>query len=270
MFIKNKYKLIFIYFLIVLESIFLSNTFSSTLEQKGLEIARRMEKANESYIGELSITKMILIDAYGNKIVRNLRGKSLEVKGDGDKSLSIFMNPQDVKGTKMLTWSHKHKDNDQWLYLPALRRVKRISSRNKSASFMGSEFTYEDLGSQEIEKYKFKFVKLDTLKNFPGINFEVIEKIPKNKSGYSKQRLWVHPKYHSPVKVEYYDRKKELLKIAQMTNFNSFNVNGKNFWRSGKIHMKNVQTRKESIFEWVKRKLGVKLKSADFDKQSLK
>ncbi|KPA13201.1 secreted protein containing DUF1329 [Candidatus Magnetomorum sp. HK-1] len=267
---KNNHKFLFIIILIILGCIFSPYSFSKTPEQKGLDIAKRMEKANESYIGELSITKMILIDAYNNKIVRNLQGKVLEVINDGDKSLSIFMNPQDVKGTKMLTWSHKHQDNDQWLYLPAVRRVKRISSKNKSASFMGSEFTYEDLGGQEIEKFNFRFVKYDELKDFPGVTFEVLEKTAKNKSGYSKQILWIHPKYNNPVKVEYYDRKKELLKVAQMTNFKSFDVKGKTFWRSEKIHMKNVQTRKESIFEWVKRKLGVSLNPVDFDKHSLK
>ena len=76
--------------------------------------------------------KMILKNRAGNTSVRTIRTKTLEVSGDGDKSLSIFDEPADVKGTAMLTYSHGLEPDDQWLYLPAIKRVKRISSRNKS------------------------------------------------------------------------------------------------------------------------------------------
>ncbi|HIN59600.1 MAG TPA: outer membrane lipoprotein-sorting protein, partial [Gammaproteobacteria bacterium] len=77
--------------------------------------------------------------------------RSLEVAGDGDKSLTIFSYPADIKGTVFLSHTHPTRPDEQWLYLPALKRIKRISSSNKSGPFMGSEFAYEDLASQEIE-----------------------------------------------------------------------------------------------------------------------
>ena len=95
---------------------------------------------------------MTLKNRAGKTSRRIIRIKTLESKGDGDKSLSLFDEPADVKGTSMLTYSHGLKPDDQWLYLPALKRVKRINSRNKSGPFMGSEFAFEDLGSQEVEK----------------------------------------------------------------------------------------------------------------------
>ena len=128
---------------------------------------------------------------------------------------------------------------------------------------MASEFSYEDLGSQEIEKYDFKLLKEDDKQ-------WVLERVPKDKSGYSKMILYVDKKYLSAVKVEYFDRKGELLKVANSTDWKKFNVNKKNLWRANKIHMKNVQTRKESIFSWVNRKIGVNHPERLFRKSALK
>ncbi len=242
-------------------------SFGATPQEKGLEIAKKMQAANNGFQGEESTMEMVLIDAYGAKTTRLMKGLVMEVEGDGDKSISIFLNPKDVKGTKMLTHTHKEGDDDQWLYLPTVRRVKRITSSNKSSSFMGSEFSYEDLGSQEIEKYNYKWlkdIKVDGMKGW------LLERVPKTKSGYSKMVMKVVEKYMNPVQVEYYDRKAELLKVAEFSNFKEFKVGNKKMWRSNKIHMKNVQTKKESIFEWKDRKLAVKHKSRDFNKSSLK
>ena len=236
--------------------------------KKGLRIANEAEQKNNGFIGEVSDLEMILIDAYGSRITRKMQGKVLEVSDDGDKSLNIFLNPTDVKGTKMLTWSHKTKDDKQWLYLPSLRRVKKISSKNKSSSFMGSEFSYEDIGSQEVEKYNFSYVKLGKSKSGEEVHF--IERIPKSKSGYSKQIIQLSTKHLNAVYIEYYDRKNELLKVADVQDFKTYKVKGKSIYRASQIHMKNLQTKKESIFKWSNRKLGVKLKSSLFTKRAMK
>ena len=99
-----------------------------------------------------------LINAHGDVTKRKMVMEVLEGTDDGDKSRSVFEWPADVKGTKLLTWTHKKGDDDRWLYLPAVKRVKRISSSNKSGSFMGSEFAYEDFSSQEVEKYTYKLL----------------------------------------------------------------------------------------------------------------
>lgn len=234
---------------------------------KGMEIALKMKKASDGFIGEESSMKMVLIDAYKAKAVREMEGKILEIEGDGDKSLSTFLNPKDVKGTKMLTWSHKEEDDDQWLYLPVSKRLRRISSRSKSSSFMGSEFSYEDLGSQEIEKYNFEFIKEDKLNNE---TIWVLNRYPKSKSGYSKQVLYVSQSKLHPLKIEYFDRKDELLKVAQFSEYKEYEINNKKMYRAGQIHMVNVQTKKESIFTWESRKLGVQHSDRVFDKNTLK
>lgn len=258
-------------FLIIVFALF-SATFATSVtpkkagltpEQAGLAIAKKMEKTNEGFVGEESEMELILIDAKGTRVTRVLKGMTKEVSGDGDKSISIFLNPRDVKGTKMLTHSHKVGDDDQWLFLPSLRKVKRISSRSKSSSFMASEFSYEDLGSQEIDKYNFKL-----LKKIKG--GWILERIPKEKSGYSKMKTYISKKYMSAVKVEYYDRKNELLKVAKFSDWKKYKVGKKTLWRASKIHMKNVQTKKESIFTWKKRKIGVNHANRLFRKSALK
>ena len=102
---------------------------------------------------------MVLRNKQGQESRRQLHIKVLEVADDGDKSLTVFDEPRDVKGTALLTHAHKQEADDQWLYLPALKRVKRISSSNKSGSFMGSEFAYEDMSAQEVEKFTYRYLR---------------------------------------------------------------------------------------------------------------
>ncbi len=164
----------------------------------------------------------------------------------------------------MLTWSHKVGSDDQWLYLPALKRVKRISSSSRTGSFMGSEFSYEDLGSDEIEKYTYKFLNDGTVEERP---VWVIQRIPVDKkSGYSKQIVYSDKTYKNPLKIEYFDRKGELLKTSTFSLYKKY----KNFWRPGRIRMINHQTKKESVLDWENRKLGQKLDSRAFHKNALK
>lgn len=225
---------------------------------------KKADTVNSGFLGESSDMEMLLINAHGDKVERKMKSKVKETKSDGDKSIITFMWPADVKGTKMLTWTHKKGNDDQWLYLPALKRVKRITSRNKTGSFMGSEFSYEDLGSQEVEKYTYKFMKDDQLNKRP---VSVIERVSTDKnSGYSKQIVYMDNEYQNATKIEYFDRKGELLKIALFTEFTK---HGK-FWRAHKIDMKNVQTKKQSILSWKNRKLNQKFSDSKFNQNRLK
>ena len=232
--------------------------------EKGLEIMKKSDKANEGFLGESSEMHMTLINAHGDKVERKMKSKVKETKADGDKSIITFLWPADVKGTKMLTWTHKNSNDDQWLYLPALKRVKRITSRNKTGSFMGSEFSYEDLGSQEVEKYTYNYVKDSKTK---GRKVWIIERVSTDKnSGYSKQVVYLDKEYQNALKIEYFDRKGELLKVADFSDWKKL---GK-FWRSHKIDMKNKQTKKSSILEWKNRKLNEKFNDREFNKNKLK
>jgi hypothetical protein len=237
---------------------------AETPEEKGFRLAKENEKANTGFVGELALLKMILINAHGDKTTRKMKSYIKERDNEGDYSINEFLWPADVKGTKLLTHAYKEKDDDQWLYMPAIKRVKRISSRNKSGSFMGSEFSYEDMGSQEPEKFTYKFIKQGKMGKHP---VAVVERYPKDKnSAYSKQVTYEDTDRHVILKVEYFDRKGELLKVASFSNVKKV---FKDMYRAHKIHMKNVQTKKESILTWSKRKLGAKLPDSKFQSTKL-
>jgi len=128
-----------------------------------LAIAREMDRRDSGWKDQRANLVMTLRNRQGQESRRELRISTLEVDGDGDKSLTLFDSPRDVKGTAFLSFTHATEPDDQWLYLPALKRVKRISSRNKSGSFMGSEFAYEDLSSQEVDKFRYKWLRDEAL-----------------------------------------------------------------------------------------------------------
>ena len=208
---------------------------------------------------------MILKNKHGDTSQRTLRLQTLEVAGDGDKSLTIFDNPRDIKGTAFLSHTHALKPDDQWLYLPALKRIKRISSSNKSGPFVGSEFAYEDLTSQEVEKYTYKWLRDE---NLDGHDVFVSERYPQyENSGYTRQIVWTDKTMYQALKVEYYDRKNTLLKTLVLSDHQQYL--GK-YWRPSRMVMTNHQTGKETILLWENYNFGNGLSDRDFDRNTLK
>lgn len=232
-------------------------------EQRGLEVAQKVDKANAGFKSEKGELSMQLINAHGDVTNRKLTIEVLEGSDDGDKSRSTFTWPADVKGTRLLTWAHKKGDDDQWLYLPAIKRVKRIASSNKSGSFMGSEFSYEDFGSQEVEKYTYKLIEEP---KYEGRDVWLLERYPVDgSSGYTRQVLWMDKEYKLPVRIDYYDRKRELLKTAVFSEHKKYGSQ----YRSNKVEMSNVQTKKRSIITWTERRLDVDLQANLFKSEGL-
>lgn len=234
-------------------------------EDKGKAIFVEADNRDKGWVDMTSDMKMILKTADGQESARNLRIKSFEMKDDGDKSLTIFDEPADVRGTAMLTFSHKPPTTDeQWLFLPALKRTKRISSSNKSGPFMGSEFAYEDLSSQEVSKYTYKYLKDEKI---DGIDNFVVEKHPVDQtSGYSKQVVWMEKERYVPTKIDYYDRKDSLLKTLVSKDYKQFA--GK-YWRAEHLNMENHQSKKATGLEWTNIKFGVGLSEGEFNQKAL-
>jgi len=233
-------------------------------EQKGLAIAREM-KARESGFGNYTADmKMVLISVSGKETIRQLRVTTREVTDDGDQSIAVFDSPADVKGTAFLTHTHISRDDDQWLYLPALKRVKRISPSNKTAPFMGSEFSYEDLTSYEVENYTYKYIGDEQL---DGVACYLLDRFPVNEfSGYSRQRVWVEKERYLALKIEYYNKKNEKLKTLQSKQFNRY-LN--KYWFAHEMQMQNHQSGKSSMLYWQDYRFQQPLRATDFDPGSL-
>jgi len=237
---------------------------AETAEEKGLAIAIEMDKRDEGFGDSTAEMKMILRNRKGEESIRKIRNRTLEVIGDGDKSMSIFDTPADVKGTASLTYSHALKPDEQWLYLPALKRTKRISSKNKSGPFMGSEFAFEDISSQEVDKYTYKYINEEII---DGIDTFVLERYPAYKySGYTKQVVWIDKERYIPIKMDFYDRKSALLKTLLMNDYNQY-LN--QYWRAHVMEVNNHQTGKSTRLEWTDWKFQTGLGDADFRKNVL-
>ncbi len=238
---------------------------AQSAEEKGLEIAKAADARDSGWGSLRAQMEMILENRAGKTSTRKIETRQLEVTGDGDKSLSLFKEPRDVAGTAMLTFSHGLEPDDQWLYLPAIKRVKRISSKNRSGPFMGSEFAFEDLGSQEIEKYTYKYLRDEPCGE--GMECTVTERYPAyENSGYTRMVVWTDKAEYRTVKVEYYDRKNSLLKTLTQSGFKEY----AGYWRADTFRMENHQTGKKTILHWNNYEFGVGLDDRDFNKNALK
>lgn len=237
---------------------------AQTAEEKGLSIAQESKKRNLGWGDSQSEMIMILRNKKGQEVVRQMRNKSLEVKDDGDKALTIFDTPLDVKGTAFLSFSHIEGQDDQWLYLPALKRVKRIASRNKSGPFLGSEFAFEDLSSFEVEKNTYRYLRDE---EHQGMNCFVVEMRPKDKySGYTRMNVWIDQQHYRVQKIDFFDRRDTLLKTLSISDYKLYKDK---FWRADKQFMVNHKTGKSTDIEIRNLAFDVGLSDSDFNQNRL-
>lgn len=232
---------------------------------KGLAVATEMDARDAGFENFTATMKMVLANRQGQSSERDLRVRTLEVEADGDKSLIIFDSPRDVKGTAFLSFSHATGSDDQWLYLPALKRVKRIASNNKSGPFMGSEFAYEDISSQEIEKYEYRYLREEDAN---GLSCHVIERYPLDKnSGYRRQIVWIDQEEFRIQRVVFHDRKDSLLKTLE---YDGYRLYAESHWRPDLMRVENHQTGKSTELLWSDYAFKTDLNDGDFDKNALK
>lgn len=239
---------------------------AGALEDKGLAIVIEKDRRDTGWSDYQLEMTMILTTRREEETRRELRAKFLEVPDNGEKSLMIFDTPKDVKGTAFLSITHKKGDDDQWLYLPALKRIKRISSRDKTSPFMGSEFSYEDIASQEIEKYTYKWIREEV---YDGRECFVVEYYPVDKeySGYTRLVNWIDKSEYRTQKVEYYDRKGQFLKTLTLKGYGKYLDK---YWRAGEMNMVNRQTGKSTQLILKNYEFRTGLKDSDFNRENLK
>ena len=242
-----------------------SPAFSISSQEQGTQISQEMIHRDSGWVDHIADMKMYLRNQQGEESIRELKIKTLEQERDGDKSLTIFNQPRDVKGTAFLSFSHPVKDDDQWLFLPALKRVKRISSSNKSGPFMGSEFAFEDLSSFEIEKYTYNYLGDETIS---GIESFKVEQYPVDQnSGYTRRIVWVDKAEYRVQKIDFYDRKNTLLKTLSYLEYQNYLGQ---YWRADTMNMENHQNGKTTALQWSNYQFKVGLNSSDFKKNALK
>ena len=179
---------------------------------------------------------MTLINSRGDQRERQIK-QFIKDFGDEEKKIMFFLSPADVRDTSFMNWSfdQEGRDDDQWIYLPALKRVKRISSDSKSDYFMGSDFTYDDLGDRHPSKDDHRLLREEPLN---GESCYVVESVPKDPDYmYSKTVSWIVKDKWIGLKREFYDEDGDLLKVLTVKSYDE--IDG--YWVLLHFEMHDVQ-----------------------------
>ena len=247
---------------IILSAILLLSV-SLCADPKGEEIARKNSNLPESK-DSYSISVMTLINSRGEKKIRRLKSYSKDGK-DGRNSFVEFLEPADVKGTRFLTIGHDVGDDEQRLYLPALGKVRRISSSKKGGSFMGSDLNYFDMEDHGYDDFTYRYVKDEV---YSGMDCYVIEMYPKDENApYSKQIAWISKENFFSYKIECYSKKSgsPLMKIIVFLDVKNYS----GVLIPGKIVVDHKLDNHKTLMQTLEQKVNVGISDSIFTVQNL-
>ena len=212
----------------------------------GRQIAEYSDRYDQGWLDEVTQGAMTLFDARGDSVERKVTWLVLEKTEEGNKSIVRFLSPAEVKGVSALTHEHPQGTDDNWLYLPASRRVRRISGANKTASFQGTEFTYEDLSNLEVHKYDWKYLGEGSLqRDGEKVDAHKVEARPNYRStGYSRLVVWINEESWRREQIDFYDKADQHLKTLVSSDWKL--LHGR-FWRAMRGEVENVQTKKRTV-----------------------
>ena len=233
-----------------------SMVFSMTGDELSVLMDNRKSPADISSDMNMEITSK-----KGRK--RTLKVKSIS-KDNSEKQILWFLSPADDKGIAYLKIEHKNKDDEIRLWLPAFKKIRRISAKKKADSFMGSDLSYEDMTSRQIEDYNFTIIKEDNINNQ---DCYVMKSEPKKgiKSEYSKHLTWVTKDKYLPVKEESYDNENKLLKAKSFkyVNLNSFDL-------VSEIFVENMQKKTNTLLKLSNLRVNTNVKDNLFQEKNMK
>ncbi len=248
--------------LVTVAIVLLVASFSVSAQLTGREI---VDKAYNLPTGDdqTSVLTMTLINKSGQTRVRKIQQFTKDL-GDTEKSIMFFLSPADVKNTSFMNWSYdSDKADDQWIYLPALKKVKRISSDSKSDYFMGSDFTYDDLGDRKLDADVHKLLREETV---DGVECYVVESVSKDEDYmYSKTVTWIRKSNFVGLKKEFYDEDEELLKTLSIKNLKE--IDG--IWVITRSEMENVQKNHKTTMELSSIKINTGVPASKFTERMM-
>lgn len=212
----------------------------------GLALAKYTDSFDSGWVDEVMQGRMTLFDVGGDSVERRFSRMVLERHKDGDKLIIRFLAPAEIKGVSALTFENPGSSDDNWLYLPSTKRVRRISGANNTSSFQGTEFTYEDLSSLDPSEYEWRFVKETELERGDEKTavYQLSARPTYKDTGYSRLTVYVNKKTWAQERIEYYDKPGKLLKTRESSEWTQYHDR---FWRSHHIEMTNHQTGKRTL-----------------------
>lgn len=228
-------------------------------DPNGKDIFQKQKDMDKGYHDDSSTGKMAIVSSSGQQTIREFTYSSLEETGsEGQKSMIKITAPSDMAGIGLLSYQNIGREDDQWLYMPAMKKTKRISGSSQSGNFLGSDITYEDLSPWAIDDYDFKFVKSEACGD---ATCSVVEMTPKKESQYSKNVAWVRMDNYRTTKMDLFDKKGNHFKTVLFENYQK--INGK-YWKPYKITMKDLSKNRYTTMDFSKIEVGKGLKAADF------
>lgn len=226
-------------------------------EMTGREIMEKSETTN-SVEDELDMITMELIDKKGKVSKRKMYILTKTNDQGNDMSLIRFTKPKNINRTGFLTIENKDRDDDQWLYLPAQKKIKRISSKNQKNSFMRTDFAYEDMSKEKMHNNKYTLLGTKKIKGQEcyGVLAMPTTKKDRKTTGYSKREIWVSKKSWLPIQIKFYNKKGKLFKILQNNKIHDV---GNGIFRARWVEMKNIKRNHKTImiFDDIKINTGV-------------
>lgn len=237
----------------------------------GLDVALQINARDEGQSVSRNLT-MEMIDRRGKKRIRETRGFR-KYFGQEKRTVIFYLSPKSVKDTAFMTYDYPtaNKDDDQWLYLPAMRKVRRISASDRGDYFLGTDFTYEDIKKETkvtIEDYDRKTLRQD---NIDGHRVFVVESIPvnadvANELGYSKVLQWVDADIWIVRKAEFWGNRGKLLKTITSSDIRQVQA----IWTTHRLEVFNHKTKHQTIFTFSDVDYQSPVKNALFTKRTLR
>lgn len=237
-------------------------------QAKGKAIVEAADARHAGYVTMKSDGTMTLFDGSGHKTVRRFGSIIKEGRRGAHTSRMDFLHPKDVEGTQLLTQGLPSGDNRQWIYLPSFHKVRRIAGGNSRNSFLGSEFSYEDLTSSSIDKYTYDYLDTKPCPNDSRAACDLVERTPKNRndSAYSKSVLWISQDKLLTERVDYYASNGQNIKTFHTSKFTL--VDGR-FWQIAISMMKNNLSGRRTQMQWAGHKSQVSVAAETFDPRRL-
>lgn len=244
---------------------FIFCTLIQPLFSEDLTAREIIEEQNERHksTSEYTEEKMALLDAGGNQEIRSLRKYSKKLNDDESRFLLVFDSPKAIKGTALLTWINAETENDQWMYLPAQKRLQRIAKGSKKGYFMGTDFTYEDMEPEDSDNFDYTIVRSEKISN---LDCWVIKAEPNNEetlkaSGYKWRLLYVLKKYFFTVKIDFFDKQEKMIKTQ--INGKLVRIDGQRY-RTNKAVMTNHTTNHKTVIETASREIDIEIMEVIF------
>lgn len=241
---------------------------AETPAEKGLRIAQEAREQGEGFGSVEAVGVMTLRDARGDTSNRAFVSRTLDgVDEVEDQSLLIFREPRDIRGTGLLTHSNRVRDDDQWLFLPAFNRVRRISSSGQSSSFVGSEFSFEDMRAVTVEKFTYLWLGDEPCPGARDLMCWVNERRPTDPdSGYSRIVSWLDQDEYRVWQAQFFDRRNAFLKTLTASSYHQYK---NQFWRADLLQMVNHQTGKSTDLAWESFDFDADFGDGDFTTRAL-